>query len=57
MTAGIHEVFRGSTFFFNAGVGKINKNLNIEYQDAPLSRISTFPFKKDLTSLTGTSRR
>ena len=30
MTAGIHEVFRGSNFFSNAGVGKINKNLNIE---------------------------
>ena len=33
MTAGIHEVFRGSTFFSNAGVGKINKNLNIESKD------------------------
>ena len=31
MTAGIHEVFRGSPFFSNAGVGKINKNLNIEF--------------------------
>ena len=31
MTAGIHEVFRGSKFFSNAGVGEINKNLNIEY--------------------------
>jgi hypothetical protein len=29
--AGIHEVFRGSKFFSNTGVGKINKNLNIEY--------------------------
>ena len=34
MTAGIYEVFRGSNFFSNAGVGKINKNLNIElYKD------------------------
>ena len=32
MTAGIHGVFRGSKFFSNAGVGKINKNLNIKYQ-------------------------
>ena len=32
MTAGIHEVFRGSKFFSNAGVGKINKNLNIKYK-------------------------
>ncbi len=30
MTAGIHEVFRGSKFLSNAGVGEINKNLNIE---------------------------
>jgi hypothetical protein len=30
LTAGIHEVFRGSNFFSNAGVGEINKNLNIE---------------------------
>ncbi len=31
MTAGIHEVFRGSNFFSNAGVGKINKNVNLEF--------------------------
>ena len=33
MTTGILVVFRGSKFFFNAGVGQINKNLNIEYKD------------------------
>jgi hypothetical protein len=31
LTAGIHGVFRGSKFFSNAGVGEINKNLNIEF--------------------------
>jgi hypothetical protein len=31
LPAGIHAVFRGSKFFSNAGVGEINKNLNIEY--------------------------
>ena len=30
MTAGIHAVFRGSKFFSNAGVGEINRNLNIK---------------------------
>ena len=33
MPAGIHEVFRGSKFFSNAGVGEINKNVNIELQN------------------------
>jgi hypothetical protein len=31
LTAGIDGLFRGSKFFSNAGVGKINKNLNIEF--------------------------
>ena len=39
LTAGIHEVFRGSNFFSNAGVGEINKNLNIEYNgSAPMNK-------------------
>ena len=33
MTAGIHEVFQGSKFFSNAGVGEINKNLNIKFHE------------------------
>jgi hypothetical protein len=33
LTAGIYEVFGGSNFFSNAGVGEINKNLNIEFKD------------------------
>jgi hypothetical protein len=33
LPAGIHEVFRGSKFFSNAGVGEINKNVNIELQN------------------------
>ena len=41
MTAGIHEVFRGSTFFSNAGVGKINKNLNIELQKIKITGSTT----------------
>jgi hypothetical protein len=32
LTAGIDGLFGGSNFFSNAGVGQINKNLNIEYQ-------------------------
>ena len=38
LTAGIHEVSRGSKFFPNAGVGEINKNLNIEFY-APYENI------------------